>query len=146
MDSGYDDSFVVSVAAAIENNSQFERTRFLRQHFDSVMYSNPRVFDFGSLIAYEDEAFSDKSILLGTREQYLNAYKWVQPTFAQNLGAMRALATNGIQAGHMKLHVRNMAVTAGAIADEIDNEKKSLLISQELKDTNENHLIYTEPK
>ena len=33
---------------------------------------------------------------------------------AQNLGALRALATVGIQAGHMKLHVRNMAVTAGA--------------------------------
>ena len=39
---------------------------------------------------------------------------------AQNLGAMRALATNGIQAGHMKLHARNMAVSAGAIGDEIE--------------------------
>ena len=34
---------------------------------------------------------------------------------AQNLGAMRALATSGIQAGHMKLHARNMAVSAGAM-------------------------------
>ncbi len=39
---------------------------------------------------------------------------------AQNLGALRALATNGIQAGHMKLHSRNMAVSAGAIGEEID--------------------------
>ena len=39
---------------------------------------------------------------------------------AQNLGAMRALATNGIQAGHMKLHARNMAVSAGARGDEIE--------------------------
>ena len=39
---------------------------------------------------------------------------------AQNLGALRALATVGIQAGHMKLHVRNMAVTAGAEGDEVD--------------------------
>ena len=39
---------------------------------------------------------------------------------AQNLGALRALATVGIQAGHMKLHVRNMAVTAGAEGEEID--------------------------
>jgi len=39
---------------------------------------------------------------------------------AQNLGAMRALATNGIQAGHMKLHVRNMAVSAGAAGEEIE--------------------------
>jgi len=39
---------------------------------------------------------------------------------AQNLGALRALATVGIQAGHMKLHVRNMAVTAGAEGKEVD--------------------------
>ena len=39
---------------------------------------------------------------------------------AQNLGALRALATVGIHAGHMKLHVRNMAVTAGAEGPEID--------------------------
>ena len=38
----------------------------------------------------------------------------------QNLGALRALATVGIQAGHMKLHVRNMAVTAGAEGSEVD--------------------------
>ena len=39
---------------------------------------------------------------------------------AQNLGALRALATNGIQTGHMKLHSRNMAVSAGATDDEIE--------------------------
>ena len=39
---------------------------------------------------------------------------------AQNLGALRALATVGIQAGHMKLHVRNMAASAGAVGEEID--------------------------
>ena len=39
---------------------------------------------------------------------------------AQNLGAMRALATSGIQAGHMKLHAKNMAVSAGAKGDEIE--------------------------
>ena len=39
---------------------------------------------------------------------------------AQNLGALRALATKGIQAGHMKLHSRNMAVSAGAVGDEIE--------------------------
>jgi hydroxymethylglutaryl-CoA reductase len=36
---------------------------------------------------------------------------------AQNLGAMRALATEGIQRGHMKLHAKNLAVTAGATPD-----------------------------
>ena len=39
---------------------------------------------------------------------------------SQNLGALRALATNGIQAGHMKLHSRNMAVSAGAVGEEIE--------------------------
>lgn len=39
---------------------------------------------------------------------------------AQNLGALRALSTNGIQAGHMKLHSKNMAVSAGAIGEEIE--------------------------
>jgi hydroxymethylglutaryl-CoA reductase len=33
---------------------------------------------------------------------------------AQNMGALRALATTGIQHGHMRLHARNIAVTAGA--------------------------------
>ena len=45
---------------------------------------------------------------------------------AQNLGALRALATVGIQAGHMKLHVRNMAVTAGAEGEEVDIVASSL--------------------
>jgi hydroxymethylglutaryl-CoA reductase len=33
---------------------------------------------------------------------------------AQNLGALRALATEGIQRGHMSLHARQVAVSAGA--------------------------------
>ncbi|WP_110973255.1 MULTISPECIES: hydroxymethylglutaryl-CoA reductase, degradative [Pseudomonas] len=39
---------------------------------------------------------------------------------AQNLGAMRALATEGIQRGHMALHARNIALVAGARGDEVD--------------------------
>lgn len=38
---------------------------------------------------------------------------------AQNLGALRALATEGIQRGHMALHARNIALVAGAVGDEI---------------------------
>ena len=40
---------------------------------------------------------------------------------AQNLGALRALATVGIQVGHMKLHLQNMIVAAGAEEAEIDD-------------------------
>ncbi len=39
---------------------------------------------------------------------------------AQNLGALRALATEGIQRGHMALHARQVAVSAGAQGDEIE--------------------------
>lgn len=39
---------------------------------------------------------------------------------AQNLGALRALATEGIQRGHMALHARNIALTVGAVGAEVD--------------------------
>jgi hydroxymethylglutaryl-CoA reductase len=41
---------------------------------------------------------------------------------AQNLGALRALAHEGIQRGHMSLHARNIAIAAGAnekLADQV---------------------------
>jgi hydroxymethylglutaryl-CoA reductase len=39
---------------------------------------------------------------------------------AQNLGALRALSNEGIQRGHMNLHARNIAITAGAKDDLVD--------------------------
>lgn len=39
---------------------------------------------------------------------------------AQNLAAIRALATDGIQRGHMALHARQMAIAAGAQGAEVD--------------------------
>jgi hydroxymethylglutaryl-CoA reductase len=39
---------------------------------------------------------------------------------AQNLAAIRALATEGIQRGHMALHARQMAVAAGATGTDVD--------------------------
>jgi len=38
---------------------------------------------------------------------------------AQNLAALRALATEGIQRGHMRLHARQVAIAAGATGDEV---------------------------
>lgn len=48
---------------------------------------------------------------------------------AQNLAAIRALATSGIQAGHMKMHARQVAMAAGAKDEEI--EKIAQLLYQE---------------
>jgi hydroxymethylglutaryl-CoA reductase len=39
---------------------------------------------------------------------------------AQNLAAVRALATEGIQRGHMRLHARQVAIASGAREHEID--------------------------
>jgi len=39
---------------------------------------------------------------------------------AQNLAAIRALATEGIQRGHMELHARQVAIAAGASGDQVD--------------------------
>ena len=46
---------------------------------------------------------------------------------AQNFAALRALATKGIQAGHMKLHAQNIAVMAGAKGEEIDVVAKKMI-------------------
>lgn len=40
---------------------------------------------------------------------------------AQNFGALRALATDGIQKGHMALHAQNVAIAVGATGDEIES-------------------------
>jgi len=50
---------------------------------------------------------------------------------AQNFAAIKALASEGIQKGHMKLHARNMASMAGASDDQIDQVVK--LAEQEQK-------------
>jgi hydroxymethylglutaryl-CoA reductase len=39
---------------------------------------------------------------------------------ASNLAALRALATEGIQRGHMSLHARSVAVAAGAVGSEVE--------------------------
>ncbi|MEO3781218.1 hydroxymethylglutaryl-CoA reductase, degradative [Micromonospora sp. B11E3] len=52
---------------------------------------------------------------------------------AQNLAAMRALATEGIQRGHMSLHARNIAVTAGASGDEVDKVVARLISDRAIR-------------
>lgn len=51
---------------------------------------------------------------------------------AQNLSAIRALATDGIQKGHMALHARTVAMTAGASGDEVDALTAELVRSQDV--------------
>jgi hydroxymethylglutaryl-CoA reductase len=46
---------------------------------------------------------------------------------AQNLSAIRALASEGIQKGHMKLHARNIAASAGVTPDKINEVTKRMI-------------------
>jgi hydroxymethylglutaryl-CoA reductase len=52
---------------------------------------------------------------------------------AQNLAALRALALEGIQAGHMRLHARNMAIMAGAAGDLIDKVAEQMVKEKRIR-------------
>jgi len=53
---------------------------------------------------------------------------------AQNFAALRALATNGIQAGHMKLHARSVVASVGTPEALFDEVVAQLIDSGEIKD------------
>ena len=46
---------------------------------------------------------------------------------AQNFSALKALATTGIQQGHMALHAQNIALAAGAVGDEIEQLARAMV-------------------
>jgi len=52
---------------------------------------------------------------------------------AQNLAALRAMVTDGIQLGHMKLHARNIAVMAGAKGELIDEVAERLVRERRIR-------------
>jgi len=51
----------------------------------------------------------------------------------QNLGALRALATEGIQQGHMRMHARGVALAAGAVAEEIERVVEGLVAGHDFR-------------
>ncbi len=52
---------------------------------------------------------------------------------AQNFGAMKALATVGIQQGHMSLHANNVAIAVGAVGDEVAALAKILVEKKQVR-------------
>jgi hydroxymethylglutaryl-CoA reductase len=52
---------------------------------------------------------------------------------AQNLAALRALATEGIQRGHMGLHARQVAIAAGAQGEQIERLAQQLVAEQQVR-------------
>lgn len=69
---------------------------------------------------------------------------------AQNFAALRALCSEGIQKGHMALHARNVAITAGARGEEAENiaeimiRKGSISVSSALEIMEELRNAYNE--
>ncbi len=60
---------------------------------------------------------------------------------AQNLAALRALATEGIQRGHMTLHARNIALQAGASSSEIDVVVQRMVDNQNVTVDNASQIL-----
>ncbi len=52
---------------------------------------------------------------------------------AQNMGALRALATEGIQRGHMALHARNIALSAGATGEDVDWVVRQMVAAKDVR-------------
>ena len=52
---------------------------------------------------------------------------------AQNFAALRALATTGIQHGHMRLHARSVAAAAGVTSEDFDKVVEKLVVDGEIK-------------
>jgi hydroxymethylglutaryl-CoA reductase len=71
--------------------------------------------------------------LLGVRHANELAEICVCAGLASNLAAMRALATEGIQRGHMSLHARQVALAAGAHGAEVDEIASRMIAERAIK-------------
>jgi hydroxymethylglutaryl-CoA reductase len=71
--------------------------------------------------------------LLGVKSAQELAEIIVSVGLAQNFAALRALATEGIQRGHMSLHARNIAATVGAKGGEIDRVAEILVQEKKVR-------------
>ena len=60
---------------------------------------------------------------------------------AQNFAAMRALATEGIQRGHMNLHAKNIAVQAGATGKQIDEVASQMITEKNINETRAREIL-----
>jgi hydroxymethylglutaryl-CoA reductase len=60
---------------------------------------------------------------------------------AQNLGALRALAAEGINRGHMALHARQIAIAAGATGDDIERVAEQLVAEKNISVTRARELL-----
>jgi hydroxymethylglutaryl-CoA reductase len=60
---------------------------------------------------------------------------------AQNLAALRALATEGIQHGHMRLHARQVAIAAGASGDAVEQIAEQMVAEKAIRTDRAEELV-----
>jgi hydroxymethylglutaryl-CoA reductase len=60
---------------------------------------------------------------------------------AQNLAALRALVSEGIQEGHMRLHAERLAYSAGARGTEVGSIAKALVMVGKIDLSNAHHML-----
>ncbi len=71
--------------------------------------------------------------ILGVKSAKELAEVIVSVGLAQNLAALRALSAEGIQRGHMNLHARNIAISAGATGDLIDKVSEQMVAEKKIR-------------
>ncbi|MGA2460256.1 MAG: hydroxymethylglutaryl-CoA reductase, degradative [Candidatus Bathyarchaeia archaeon] len=71
--------------------------------------------------------------ILGVKTARALAEIIVSVGLAQNLAALRALAAEGIQRGHMSLHARNIAINAGATGELIDKVASQMVAERKVR-------------
>jgi len=82
--------------------------------------------------------------ILGVKSARELAEIVVSVGLAQNLAALRTLATEGIQKGHMSLHARQIAVAAGALGSEIDHIADQIMREGQINSTRAQELLKKE--
>ena len=71
--------------------------------------------------------------ILGVKSARELAETIVSVGLAQNLAALRALAAEGIQRGHMSLHARNVAISVGATGHLIDQVAEQMVAERKVR-------------
>jgi len=79
--------------------------------------------------------------ILGVRTARELAGVIVSVGLAQNLAALRALATEGIQHGHMRLHARQVAIAAGASGDAVEKIAEQMVAEKAIRTDRAEELV-----
>ena len=85
----------------------------------------------GSINVHPMSKFSLKLLDVQTADELAQVI--VAVGLAQNLGALKALVTDGIQKGHMALHSRSVAISAGATGELVDIIAQQLVDSKDIR-------------